>query len=203
MPAWPRTVLPKKVSLPRFPGPLVSPGETGKSQIRAFPNMGRRWTETFGALSTADPVTLGFLAVVQDYWRSGTIFTIDHRMFQTPKGVATGTPLVNGGSQTGTSLITDGWSNTITNILRAGDILKIAGLNVVFDQLADVNSNGSGQATLTLSPPIFAGQSPADNAALTVTGVTFRAFFAEPPVIPEADADQIIEGLAFSFMEMP
>ena len=165
--------------------------------------MGRRWTETFSALSTADAATLGFLATIQDYWRSGTIFDISHRMFQTPKGVATGTPLVNGAAQTGPSLVTDGWTTSVTGILKAGDVLKLAGLNPVYDVLADVNSNASGQATLTLSPPIFSGQSPVDNAALTVSGVLFRACLIEPPLPPEADADQLMEGLVLTFQEVP
>lgn len=203
MPTFPRTILPKRVSLPAFPGALQSRGETGKTQTRAFTSAGRRWTETFPALSTADAATLGFLALINQYWHQGTIFDIAHRMFLTPKGTATGTPLVNGGSQTGTSLVTDGWSTSVTGILKAGDILTIAGLTPVYDIVADVNSNGSGQATLPLSPPIYAGQSPADNAALTVTGVLFRAILAEPPVIPEADADQFLVGLTLTFQEVP
>ena len=203
MATFPRTIPPRRVSLPAFPGPMLSRGETGKTQARAFTNMGRRWTETFPALSTADAATLGFLALINEYWRTGTIFDIAHRMFLTPKGIATGTPLVNGASQTGTSLVTDGWTASQTGILKAGDIFKLAGLNQVFDITADVNSNGSGQATLPISPPLWAGGSPADNAALTVSGVLFRAILIEPPGIPDADADQYIQGLTLTFQEVP
>jgi len=182
---------------------MRSRGETGKSQFRAFTSIGRQWSETYPALSTADAATLGFLATINEYWRSGTIFDISHRMFLAPRGIATGTPLVNGGSQTGTSLITDGWTAGQTGILKAGDVIRIAGLNAVFDITADANSNGSGQATLALSPPIFVGQSPADNAALTVTGVLFRAALLDPPVIPEAGPDQFLEGLVLTFVEVP
>jgi hypothetical protein len=203
MPTFPRTILPRRVSPANFPGPMISEGETGKLQLRAFTNAGRRWRETFSALSTADAATLGFLATIHDYWRSGTIFDISHRMYLTPKGVATGTPLVNGASQTGASLVTDGWSANVTGILKAGDVIKIAGLNLVYDITADVNSNASGQATLSLSPPIFSGQSPADNAALTVTGVLFRACLSEPPLMPDADADQLLDGMVLTFREVP
>lgn len=116
-------------------------------------------------------------------------------------GVATGTPLVNGGSQnttyaltkdTGTqSLVTDGWTNSTTGILKAGDVITIANVFAVnpvtkatlpflkqFVVTADANSGAAtGPATLTISPPIIVGgafatvnAAPADNAAITVLG---------------------------------
>jgi hypothetical protein len=114
-------------------------------------------------------------------------------------GVATGTPLVNGAAQNVTyvtakdtwsqSLVTDGWTNSTTGILKAGDVFTIAGVFAVnpstkastgrlqtFTVLADANSGAStGPATLTISPPmIISGAfqtvtaAPADNAAITV-----------------------------------
>lgn len=123
-------------------------------------------------------------------------------------GVATGTPLVNGAAQEVTyatatqdtwsqSLITDGWTNSITGILLKGDVFTIAGVNAVnpvpgegatgktlmpylqeFTVLADANSGATtGPATLTISPPIIitgpqqtVDASPADGAAITVRG---------------------------------
>jgi len=114
-------------------------------------------------------------------------------------GVATGTPLVNGGTQATTyalskdtwsqTLATDGWTNSTTGILKAGDVITLAGVNSVnpitkastgqlqtFTVLADANSGAStGPATLTISPPIITSGAyqtvtaqPADNAAITV-----------------------------------
>lgn len=114
-------------------------------------------------------------------------------------GVATGTPLVNGASQDTTyaaskdtdtqSLITDGWTNSTSGILKAGDVITIAGVNSVnrktrqdtgslaqFVVTADADSGAStGPATLTISPAIITSgafqtvtAAPADNAAITV-----------------------------------
>ena len=114
-------------------------------------------------------------------------------------GVATGTPLVNGASQNTTyllskdtwtqSLVTDGWTNSQTGILKAGDVFTIAGVNAVnqrtrastgnlqtFVVTADADSGAStGPATLTISPPIITSgpyqtvdAAPADDAAITV-----------------------------------
>ena len=113
-------------------------------------------------------------------------------------GVATGTPLVNGGAQNSTylatkdtnsqSLITDGWTATQTGILKAGDVFTIAGVNSVnrrtredtgslaqFVVLADQDSDGSGNAAFSISPAIIVDgafqtvtAAPADNAAIVV-----------------------------------
>jgi hypothetical protein len=88
----------------------------------------------------------------------------------TARGVATGTPLVKGANQTGSSLITDGWTTSTTGILKAGDYIQIGGgaaakLHKVLD---DVNSDSSGNATLTIWPDLRS--SPSDNAPIVVSG---------------------------------
>ena len=142
----------------------------------------------------------------------GNIATFDMYSTQNVRthtvGVATGTPLVNGGSQAVTyanavgaswsqTLNTDGWTNSTNNILRAGDVITIAGVFAVnpvpddtgakqvmpylqqFTVTANANSGAStGPAALTISPPIITSgpqqtvsAAPADNAAITVMGV--------------------------------
>lgn len=135
-------------------------------------------------------------------------------------GTATGTPLVNGGSQNVTyaaskdtwtqSLITDGWTNSVTGILKAGDVFTIAGVYAVnpvskattnrlqtFVVTADANSGAStGPATLTISPPIITSgayqtvtAAPADNAAITVeTGTGGTAYKQSLLLHPKAFA---------------
>jgi len=123
-------------------------------------------------------------------------------------GVNTGTPLVNGATQNVTysaskdawtqSLITDGWTNDQTGILKAGDVFTIASVNSVnrksredtgelaqFVVTADADSGSStGPATFTISPPIITSgpyktvtAAPADDAAITVkTGTGGTAY---------------------------
>jgi hypothetical protein len=85
-----------------------------------------------------------------------------------PRGVGTGTPLVKGGSQTGDSLITDGWTNSTTGILKAGDWIQLGtgSSSRLYKVLDDVNSDSSGNATLTIWPSLRS--SPADNSVITV-----------------------------------
>lgn len=91
----------------------------------------------------------------------------------TPRGSASsapGTPVVNGASQTGTDLDIDGLPASATGYLKAGDYIQIgtgADANL-YKVLDDVDSNASGEATVTLWPDLRS--SPADNAAITVSG---------------------------------
>lgn len=147
-------------------------------------------------------------------------------------GVNTGTPLVNGASQNVTyatakdtdtqSLVTDGWTNSQTGILLAGDVFTIAGVNSVnrrtredtgdlqqFVVTVDADSGAStGPATLTIAPPIITSgpyqtvkTAPADNAAITVLtgtgGVSYRqniAFHTNAITLAFAQLDLITDG---------
>ena len=86
-----------------------------------------------------------------------------------PRGVGTGTPLVNGAGQTGSSLVTDGWTISTTGILKAGDWIQLGtgSSTTLHKVLDDVDSDGSGNATLELFPRIRT--SPSDDAAITVS----------------------------------
>lgn len=85
------------------------------------------------------------------------------------RGVGTGTPLVNGAGQTGSSLVTDGWTADTTGILKAGDWIQLGSgaTTTLHKVLDDVNSDGSGNATLEIFPSLRS--SPSDDAAITVS----------------------------------
>jgi len=94
--------------------------------------------------------------------RRGT-FTVTPAGSGVPRGVATGTPLVKGSSQTGDELDTDGWTADTTGILKAGDFIQLgSGSSATLHRvLADVDSDGSGNATIDLAPKIVVA--PNDN----------------------------------------
>lgn len=100
--------------------------------------------------------------------RRGT-FLMGDPLGVTARGVATGTPLVKGASQTGGTLLTDGWTISTTGILKAGDWIQLGtgATSRLHKVLQDANSDGSGNATLELWPgPRTA---PADNEAIVVS----------------------------------
>jgi hypothetical protein len=71
-----------------------------------------------------------------------------------------GTVLVNGASQTGSSLIVDG----LTATPQLGDVFKIAGVDLIYTVTATPTVT-SGGATIAIDPAL--DSSPADNAAIT------------------------------------
>lgn len=103
-------------------------------------------------------------------------------------GTFGGTPAINGAAQTGNSIVTNGWSNSITNVVVVGDILTFAGCYAVNPQTrvstgtlqdfvvqANASSDGSGNATITVAPALVpSGQfqnvsaSPATGALISV-----------------------------------
>lgn len=134
----------------------------------------------------------------------------DHFMSQnTPShtvGALGGTPLVNGATQTGASLVTDGWTAAIANRVAVGDVFTIAGVYAVnpitgqntgrlqqFTATAIGASDGSGNMTISISPSIVTSgkfktvtASPADNAAITVVGTASTAYSTSLLFHPDA-----------------
>ena len=177
---FPRTVPSARTSPPKVPTGLVSTGRTGKAQLRSEVRVGRRWTETWSAIKAGDTDVEALLAFIEFYHNTLTIFNVDHTLLpgsgKAPNGAGGGTPLVNGASQTGSSLVTDGWPNT-TLVMKAGDVFKVAGLNALYRIRDDLTSDGSGNGTLTINPPVASGNSPANNAALTLTSRVWAVAF--------------------------
>jgi hypothetical protein len=104
------------------------------------------------------------------------------------------TPLINGASQTGSTIATNGWASGATT-LNKGDVFTIAGVNSVnplsysstgrlqqFVVTATTSDASGVMATLPISPSIItSGQlqtvdaSPANDAVITVLGATAAA----------------------------
>jgi hypothetical protein len=123
---------------------------------------GARWVceITYDTLSKPDRLLMqAFLSKLRG--RAGRVFLWDMSHYK-PQGVASGSPLVNGASQTGASLITDDYVGVNNELKRI---------------VADSNSNGSGQSTLTFEPPLRS--SPADNAAITTDKPKFTGMLID------------------------
>jgi hypothetical protein len=101
-----------------------------------------------------------------------------------------GTPLIVGASQSGDTILTDGWTAAAALRLKKGDVIQIGGVYQAnpmnrqsvgelqdFVVRADVYSDGAGAASIPIYPPIIASGQwqtvdtlPADNAPITVFG---------------------------------
>lgn len=139
---------------------------TGAVQTLEMP--GARWRVAFTLemLGLEDSAELrAFLMRLRG--RSG-LFYLWNMARPTPRGVATGAPVVSGAGQGGTSLLTSGWTPSTGGLLKKGDFFGVNGELKMC--VADVASNESGAATLVFEPPLRA--SPADVAAIATSNPT-------------------------------
>lgn len=95
-------------------------------------------------------------------------FTFGDPDFSAPRGTAAGTPLINGGSQTGSTITTDGWGASQTSLLKRGDWIQIG--NYMHKITQDATSDGAGEATLEIFPSLRS--SPSNNATITTSSPT-------------------------------
>lgn len=136
-------------------------------------------------------------ATISEQYKKGQVaealgfkWFIDQNMPRQVNGAYAGTPAVNGAGQTGSTLVTDGWSSGAST-MTAGTVFTMAGVNAVNPQTkADLGvaqqfvvletvSDTTGAMTLSISPAIVTtgafknvSAGPADNALLTVVGAS-------------------------------
>lgn len=118
-------------------------------------------------------------------------FYLWHHEREVPRGTAPGTPLVKGASQTGKTLITDGWTPSQSGILLPADMIAVNGQ--LLRVTASADSDGAGEASIAVTPALRS--SPADNAAITTTkalGVFMLASDREGQVITERGRGSLV-----------
>ena len=141
----------------------------------AYNSTNKRATLTLTTALASSPANAASITITSNVgdiigvaaWKGSTIAVRNNAVFKSTGAGWTkinvpsyGTVLVNGGAQTGSSLIVDG----LTGVPQAGDTFTIAGVNLIYTVLADATVT-SGGATLSINPSL--ATSPADNAAIT------------------------------------
>ncbi|WP_020476266.1 hypothetical protein [Zavarzinella formosa] len=118
---------------------------------------------------------------------------------RTGRGVLTGSPLVKGTNQNGSTLVIDGCSANVTGWIKTGDYFSVNGeLKMV---TADASTNGSGEVTVSFKPALRS--SPADNAPVTVINPTcLMVLTDDSQAMWETDANGIYNEITFSAVEV-
>lgn len=97
-------------------------------------------------------------------------FTYSHPLCERRATATVGTPRVNGGSQTGTSLACDGFPAAVATVVRVGDWISYtdgSGRPRLHQATENAVSSITGAATIALTPPLRSA--PPDNALLNLT----------------------------------
>ncbi len=92
----------------------------------------------------------------------------------TARGALGGSPVVNGANQTGSSVSIDGCSNNITGWMKAGDYIQLGAASTarLHKVLQQVDTNGSGQATLDIWPNMVTA--PTDGSTVVTSNTVGR-----------------------------
>ncbi len=148
---------------------------TGKRQVVAS---GRGWWECEFNL----PPIVGSANI--NAWRAfvalarGTANDFYIPVDPTAQSALSNTVRTNGTDQTGRAIATDGWPNS-TTVLQAGQFVTIN--DQLLQVTSDVTSNGSGQATIAVEPPVR--QPVADNSAVEYKNPFCKMYMTEEPNI--------------------
>lgn len=148
---------------------------TGQQQVQEFPNQGWQADITLPPMKRASAEEwISFLLKLNG--RRGT-FLLHNPASLTTRGIGTGTPLINGAHAAGVnSLVTDGWTINQTGILKAGDLIQLGtgSTSRMYKNLSDVNSDGSGNATLDIWPSTRAAAANNDPIVVSSCKSVFR-----------------------------
>lgn len=173
---WPATLIPNAIEWSLQANTQVFESPLSRT-LQTVSLTGDRWAAvlTFTNLPADQALELtAFLSRLRG--RAGR-FRIPPFHHSSPAGTALGTPLVKGAGQVAGSstLTTDGWTAGQAGALLPGDFFQVGNeLKMVVTAAA---SDGSGNATLTVVPPLRT--SPADNAAIVTASPTCVMMLAE------------------------
>lgn len=128
-------------------------------------NISASVSTVFNEQMVGDSIKKGYMGPLSGFEMNSTQLIPTHTV-----GAYSGTPLSNGADQSGASIITDGWTPSVAGILKQGDLITSAGVFEInpityestgrlqtFTVTADVASDGAGNATIPISPPINDG----------------------------------------------
>lgn len=147
---------------------LISRTISGRRQARQIAGQYWKMTATFPPMTRTQFAPIFAFVMAQ---RGGfETFTVVPPVLKDGLGSAGGTPLIKGASQTGRSILTDGWTNS-TTVFKAGDYVKFTGHDKVYMLTANAISDGSGNATLAIEPALVA--TPANDSAIIFENISF------------------------------
>jgi len=177
---------------------FVSTAHSLKRQVRS--RGGHRWLlEGEYPAMTRDEFAPVYAFAVAQRGRYET-FTFVLPGLAAPRGSIPGTPVVDGADQTGRSIDTKGWTASQSGILKAGDFIKFNGSAKVYMVTADADSDGSGNATLSIEPALVT--SPGDEEALVVEDVPFTCAFASD-IAETSVSPPLLFSFQISMVEVP
>lgn len=167
---FPTSPAPSSVAISSEQMTIVSTTTSGRRQARQIDGQKFKLTARFPVMTRAEFAPIkAFIMKQRSQLES---FTFIPPTVSDAQGSASGTISVNGALTAGTTTATiDGMATSTNGILKAGDYFRFTGQQKVYMAVADLNSDGTGEGTLTFEPPLRANV--ADNNVLIYDSVDF------------------------------
>jgi len=167
---FPTTPAPRNANIRSQQNTIISVTASGRKQARQIDGQKFAITLQFPTMTRAEFAPIQAFVMKQRSRLEN--FTVVPPTVKNALGVASGTISVNGALTAGTTTATiDGMATSTNGILKAGDYFRFTGQSKVYMAVEDLNSDGSGEGTLTFEPPLRS--SVADNNVLIYDNVDF------------------------------
>jgi hypothetical protein len=167
---FPTSPAPKDASIGSIQNTIVSVTTSGRVQTRQID--GQKFSITLDYPPMRRSNFAPIKAFIMKQRARLNTFTVIPPVVSNAQGVATGTISVNGAISSGaTTCAIDGMATSTNDILKAGDYFRFTGQDKVYMAVEDLDSDGSGEGTLTFEPPLRSDV--ADDVALIYDNVDF------------------------------
>ena len=150
---FPSSPAPRDVAISSNQNTIVTTTASGRRQARQIDGQRFRLRIRFPVMTRSEFAPI--LAFIMKQRSQMESFQYVPPTLDDPLGVATGTILLNGSIVAGvTTCSIDGMPVSTNGVLKAGDFFRFTGQTKVYMCVEDVDSNGSGEGTLTFEPPL-------------------------------------------------
>lgn len=167
---FPTSPAPRNANIRSQQNTIVSVTASGRKQARQIDGQKFAITLQFPTMTRAEFAPIQAFVMKQRSRLEN--FTVVPPTVKNALGVASGTISVNGALTAGTTTATiDGMATSTNGILKAGDYFRFTGQSKVYMAVEDLDSDGTGEGTLTFEPPLRS--SVADNNVLIYDNVDF------------------------------
>lgn len=165
---WPSAITPSSAALAWMDNTVAFTSPLSKT-TRTESRPGGKWSLSLTVQDLKNSATLGLLEAFLFRLNGKEHRAVIEDFAYQRNGVGGGAPVVDGSGQTGLTLNTAGWPNS-TTVLLAGDRIGVS--NQMIPIVADVTSNATGFATISLAHPIRTA--PVTVSAIEIDAPTAR-----------------------------
>ena len=193
---FPTTIKPSSLSLQDVRPNLINQSVSGKRVTRKYGSQYYLLDISLPPLSKNDAMDV--FAFLKKQQNSFDKFDFTYPITNRGANISQTDIVVNGSHSVGDNTIAlSGFDNSTSNVLKAGDLIKFANHTKIYMVEADLTSDSSGNATVTISPSIIA--TLANSEAVTVDQPNFKVYL-DSDVLYTTDASGLFL-ITFSLRE--